>query len=70
MKPHVDRCMYGWTPYAAGARQEITMKRMPTAALLLAALAAAGLAVALPVLAAVSNPRPEAEPGSRSWPAP
>ena len=39
------------------------MKRMPTAALL---LAAAGLAVALPVLAAVSNPRPEAEiPGLR-----
>ncbi len=45
------------------------MKRIPTAALLLAALAAAGLAVALPVLAAFSNPRREAEPGSRSWPA-
>jgi hypothetical protein len=40
------------------------MKRTPIAVLLLAALAAASLAVALPVLAAFSNS--EAEPGSRS----
>ena len=40
------------------------MKRIPIAALLLAALAAASLAVALPVLAAFSEPGPDAEPGS------
>ncbi len=45
------------------------MKRIPLAALLLAALAAASLAVVLPVLAAFSNPTPDAEPGSRSGPA-
>jgi hypothetical protein len=40
------------------------MRRIPVAALLLAALAVAGLAVALPLVAAFSGPSTDAEPGS------
>lgn len=40
------------------------MKRLSLTALFLAAVAAASLAVALPVLAAFSGPKPDAEPGA------
>jgi hypothetical protein len=40
------------------------MKRIPTAMLLLAAAAAAGLAVALPLLAAFSKPDLDPKPGA------
>ena len=65
----LDRGECSRRSYPAGARQEITMKHIPLAALLLAALAAASLAVVHPVLAAFSNPTPDAKPGSRSGPA-
>ena len=40
------------------------MRRIPTMALLLAAFAVAGLAVALPLVAAFSGPSANVEPGS------
>jgi hypothetical protein len=40
------------------------MRRIPAAALLLAAFAVAGLAVALPLLAAFSGPGTDVDPGS------
>jgi hypothetical protein len=40
------------------------IRRIPVAALLLAAFAVTGLAVALPLLAAFSGPGTDAEPGS------
>lgn len=42
-------------PAGRSTRSEAIMRRIPTAALFLAAIAAAGLAVALPVLAALSG---------------
>jgi hypothetical protein len=40
------------------------MRRIPVAALLLAALAVTGLAVALPLVVAFSKPGTDAEPGA------
>jgi hypothetical protein len=42
----------------------IMMRRIPVAALLLAAFAVTGLAVALPLVAAFSGPGTDAEPGA------
>jgi hypothetical protein len=44
------------TPMPACARQEFTMKPLPVALLVIAALTVASLAVALPFLAAFSDP--------------
>jgi hypothetical protein len=42
---------------------EVVMRRVPAAALLLAAVAVAGLALALPLLAAFSGPGPGSREG-------
>ena len=44
--------------------EKAAMKRIPTAMLLLAAAVAAGLAVALPLLAAFSKPGLDPKPGA------